>query len=124
MLATEQINPLIERAEEAIEHLAFNVTARVLLDEDDTSDWCSYLQFGKERGRWSLTVNSGRDSDDLSWKTVPLHTTSRETRLAALALLPALVDALSGRAEEEANAATKVVTDAEDFIASLERSHQ
>jgi hypothetical protein len=124
MVATAQINVLIARAEVAIHLLGFHVTGRVLLAEDDASDWTQWLRFGKEGKQWRLTVESGPANDLDAWTSVSLHTTSRETRLKALRLLPQLVDELSGRAEREARAAMKIVSDAQEFIASLERMHQ
>lgn len=125
MLATSLINPLIERAEKAIASLGFFVTATVLLETDDTKQWARYLRFGKEGKEWCLTVESGVDGEDEDrWTHARLHTASRETRLKALSLLPELVDALSGRAEEQACSALQIVTDATSFIASLERTPQ
>jgi hypothetical protein len=121
MLATRAINPLIARAEAAIHARGFLVTEYVELERGTASQQTRRLRFGKVGKEWGLSVESGWGATaDHTWTSVRLHTLSREIRLKALSVLPELVDKLSARAELEAAAAMKVVTDTLDFVAALE----
>jgi hypothetical protein len=114
---TEQINPLIARAEKALAALRLSVSASVVLESGE--GWTEYLSFGKEDREWTLTtVLCGETDDDA--QTLRLHASSRETRLRALALLPELEKKLVETAEEQKAQAKQVVDNAAAYIAALE----
>jgi len=117
---TELINPLIERAEKALRALRLNVSASVDLETHE--DWSSQLTFRKEDKEWRLLVDVGPDDDveGVNWKSQPLITTSRELRLRALALLPALEKALVERVEKQMAEARETVATAAAYVVDLE----
>jgi len=117
---TEQINPLIERAEQGLRALGLNVSGSVHLETHE--DWSSHLSFRKVDKEWRLLLDVGPDDDPvgLNWTAKPLITTSREMRLKALAQLPLLEKALVARVEEQLAEACETVTDAAAYVADLE----
>lgn len=120
-LATEQLNPLIERAEKALTGLRLNVAACVTLTYDTEENWGQYLGFRKDGREWGLFVDSGHDGQDpAEWDHIRLQTASRETRLVALSKLPELKNALVVEANRQCSNAMRVVLDTDTFLATLE----
>lgn len=97
--ATDDLNTALQDVEKAITGLDLGVTARVVMQADEDTPWCSYLTFGKERQNWRLLYEAGMDEEN--WTTNPLVSTSRATRLMAVDFLLPLVEELIKTAGEE-----------------------
>lgn len=115
---TDQINPLIARAEKALAGLRLGVTASVPLGSDEGYE--HYLTFGKADKEWVLTLEVCQH-DGQPWTTKRLHTASREWRLIALKALPELKEALHARAQTELTAARETVEQATAYLNTLEK---
>jgi hypothetical protein len=118
--ATEELNPLIERAEKALAGLNLNVQASITLEYDPEEMHGRYLSFRKEGREWGLFVDSGRDGREEDWDYVRLHNASRDARLEALSRLPELEKALVNEASKQCAHALRVVADTAGYLADLE----
>jgi hypothetical protein len=99
--ATEAVDAALKHVEQALTALNLGVSASILLDEDRRAGWEQWLTFGKDGSTWRLLWERGPDGGDAEdWSKTPLRDASDETRLRAVALLPALVDRLVAAAEE------------------------
>lgn len=119
MAMTVMLNKVVERAEKALAGLQLGVSAAVEMEA--TSSNLKYLCFGKNGKDWCLTVESFPPGTDPAEAAVTrLSATSRETRLRALALLPALEKELVKTAERQLNEATTTIIEAERYLTDLE----
>lgn len=108
--ATEQLNAHLRVAEKTLAECHLGVTASVPLSSP--TDPNALLTFGKFDDGWRLSVTVG------SART-PLTNASRELRLRAVALLPALLTALLEAAETEHSRVEGAVQQLETFIKSM-----
>src|SRR5690349_9162021 len=102
--ATDAMNKVILEAERAITELQLGVPGWVQMFHETQTDepWYEALTFVKPDGKtWRLMVEVGPDRDPDRANVTPLANSSRETRLAAINHLPALVQMMVDRAEQE-----------------------
>lgn len=120
--ATEQINPLIERAEKALAALRLGVTATLEIDYENSLGWSRFLRFGKIDKEWCLTISSGPSygNPDTREET-RLRAASRELRLLGLSKLPELEALLFEHAKEQVESAVKIISDASFYLDDLEQ---
>lgn len=106
---TDRLNAAIASAEKALTQRNYGVRARVAMGDE------RWLVFGKDHKTWRLMVESGQQVN-------PLADTSRETRVDAVAFLPALLTALREEAAAQALVVGRAAATAEAFVTSLEVS--
>lgn len=117
---TEQINPLIARAERALAALRLSVSASIELEPPENG-WLTELAFRKDGKEWRLLVDiRAEDTPFDATDSKPLLSTSRETRLLALSKLAELEAELVKNAHEQMRGAAETVAKAEAFISALE----
>jgi hypothetical protein len=76
------ISTATKRLEEGLRaHISTRVSTT--LQASDDGMWIEQLTFGKFDGRWQLLIESGEIDDENDWKTTPLVSAPRETRLNA-----------------------------------------
>lgn len=108
--ATQAVNDRLREVQTALVGLRLGVRGVVELPlPGDEPEWRRYLVFAKINGEWMLFIESGADDSGPDWTITPLLNASREVRLAAVDLLPFLVEdmvnsAESGLAESEGKA--------------------
>lgn len=114
---TEGVNAVIARAESMLADLRMGVTASVKLWDEDSDGEFTYLGFGKVDKQWRLTIETGYDPSEV--EVSPLANASREARLAAIELLPELVDALIKQTEHEVVEVAKTKAKGDAFLDDL-----
>ncbi len=120
--ATEAINERLREVQAALVRLRLGVRGIVdLVLPGDEPDWRRYLVFGKLNGDWLLFTESGTADGRDDWTITPLLNASRELRLAAVDVLPLLVQdmidsAEAGVAESEAKAKAL-----DEFLATIQQ---
>lgn len=117
--AADELNRSIAEAEAAIAALQIGVRASVVLEGDPETLWSRLLVFGKDAKGWRLLVSEGRDPIPDSWTEQPLQNASREVRLQAIKMLPALVQAMVTTAEKEIQRLEGAATASRLFVEEL-----
>jgi hypothetical protein len=125
-VATDELNESLTGAEEAIASLKLGVTASVTLEELEEEiapglERITCLTFGKEGSAWRLLIERGVVGEPETWKTTPLVSASRETRLLATKHLRELLKKLIEVAEAHVEEVRVQAADVNDFIASIKR---
>ncbi len=117
--ATDRLNKVLVRFEAAPAGLKLGVSASVVLAEDDDGNWIQYLSFRKEHGSFKLVVDSGQEGIAESFATTPITSTSRETRLRAVELLPDLYKKLLAEFDTEVTRVNESTARVEELERSL-----
>lgn len=119
--ATDALNSVVVAAEEAIAALKLGVPGYVAMrtDSDPSVDWERGLSFRREGKVWKLFVESGPSGDPDNTSQTPLTNCSRDTRLEAVDLLPALVENMIETAEREVSEVETKTERVLQFIAQL-----
>lgn len=115
---SDVLNAAIMKAQEAIAGLRLGVGASVLMEDDDPNGTEVYLSFERLEGTWGLIVATYSTYHD-EWNRVPLLKASRSRRMAAVDLLPRLVETLLEKTEQEIDDVGKSAAAAEAFAAKL-----
>jgi len=100
--ALEALNESLRQVEQVLTELNLGVTASVTLDESEDG-WVQCLRFGKVGKGWRLLLESGPKGRFGEWHESPLLSASKEVRVRAVVMLPALFDALISEAESQLN---------------------
>lgn len=124
---TDALNDVITEAENAISSLRLGVPGNVLITKGDDDPYglgpeFQNLLFTKQDRAWRLMVESGYVDDEGNWSYTPLVNASRSTRLAAIEKLPALVEDMVKRAEEEIVEVANKTDSAMQFVKALKPS--
>jgi len=112
--STDTLNKAIEEVEAALKALRLGVQASIMLVEDHQIGEELSLIFAKFGQNWQLIV---QDNNSETWE--PLTNSSRELRLRAVELLPALVDELVRQAEQELERVSQATDSAKQLAATL-----
>lgn len=115
--AADALNTKIALFEKALKGLHLGVAAEVNLWTNDTVPEGEKLRFAKWSGEWHLLVVTWSVYADDQYEL--LQNSSREQRLQAVALFPALVEALIEAAEKEIDRVSKSSESIDELIASL-----
>ncbi|MBI4179695.1 hypothetical protein HY522_09775 [bacterium] len=98
--ATDRLNTVLLDFEQALAQLKLGVTASITLEEDQQG-WFKALSFAKSGREFKLVIRSGLEDDPDSISSTAITSTSRETRLQAVAALPGLYKKLLEEFETE-----------------------
>ena len=115
--ATDRLNKVLLRCEEALSELKLGVSAAVTLDEDEQG-WYRALRFGKSGGQFKLLIETGVDGDP-DVNITPLVSASRETRLEAVNALPELYKRLLAAFEAEIERVNTSIKSVEELTDDL-----
>jgi hypothetical protein len=119
--ATERLNAAIEAAERRLASFNFGVTAGVIMvPRSADGQWPTSLRFAKDGKEWRLLLSTGDWEDEDPPIETPLASASRDSRIAALKVLPALFKALIDKAETESSELTRHVGTVEEFLKQLD----
>lgn len=130
--ATSKLTETIAQIERSLAEQRFGVEGRVPLREhelraDDDScvgTWVECLAFKKVDKAWRLVIEAGLDDDPESWHDTLLVNASRELRLAAVLLLPALVEELADNVEKTVAEVEAKQVLADRVLASLQQKSE
>jgi hypothetical protein len=113
---TEMLNAALRTAEKEIAALGLGVTAFMPMDETDPDDH-DLLTFGKHSNEWKLLyeVQTGPDT----YSVTPLLNANREIRMAAVALIPTLVERMILVAEKHAEEVAQKAEELSAFLNTL-----
>ena len=104
---TDELREKIETVETAIESLALGVSAQVSFSVGEALSW------QKLGGKWSLcVVRDGKDP-------VALVSSSRATRVKAVPLFPALIEALHTAVEHDLQEVEGALTTIDGFLSAF-----
>ncbi|MDP3231361.1 MAG: hypothetical protein Q8N26_01200 [Myxococcales bacterium] len=117
--AADNLNAKIAEFEKALGSLKLGVVASVQLSGESES-FGEYLRFAKWRDAWRLVVVEVDFHADVNFEL--LQNKSRETRLAAVALFPSLIEELLRSAEREIERVAASATAIDDLIKQVEKS--
>ena len=117
--ATDRLNEVLTRFEEALAALKLGVAASVVLDEAEDGSWIQYLSFTKTHGSFKLVVEAGQEGTPESFNTTPITSASRETRLTAVEHLPTLYKALLKEFDAEVTRVNESITRVEELERAL-----
>jgi hypothetical protein len=121
--ATDRLNLALLEAEEALQELRLGVSASVLLELDQDTDWFQALEFCRSGKDFKLMVTSGTiDDEPSSFNLTHITSASREIRLRAVQELPALHTALLKAFHIEVQRVEASVTQVSAFVRSLRKS--
>lgn len=123
--STEALNNGLRTVEKTLAELNLGVRATVALEtpSEVVGERRRLLGFGKYDNAWRLIVFSidadNPEPEEEDWEQVPLMNCNRETRAAAVDLLPELVRALAAQAEAEAQAVSTKSMELATFVDEL-----
>jgi hypothetical protein len=121
--ATDLLNKRLQVAEMAIGQLRLGVEGGVgfLLDSDDVEPGNLHrlLSFGRFGDNWRLMVSEALDPEGNEYTEKPLLNCARHVRLAAVDLLPDLVQDLVETAERQIAEAEAKAEEVNEFIVAL-----
>jgi hypothetical protein len=121
---TQAVNDRLREVQTALVGLRLGVRGVVELPlPGDEPEWRRYLVFAKINGEWILFIESGADDSRADWTITPLLNASREVRLAAVDVLPFLVEDMVDSAES-ALAESEGKAKALDEFLSVTRSRE
>jgi hypothetical protein len=116
--ATDRLNKVLLDFEKALGQLNLGVTASVTLEEDDRG-WFKALSLAKSGGEFKLVIHTGVEDDPDSTSTTPITSTSRETRLQAVEILPELYKELLKAFEAEIVRVNESIAEVEQLADAL-----
>ena len=121
--AADKLNAKIAEFEKTLGSLKLGVMASVALSSEEQVSAGVDLRFAKWRDEWRLVVVDYDYSHGLDEESFELlQNQSRETRLAAVALFPELVDELLTSAEREIERVDASANSIDELIREVERS--
>jgi hypothetical protein len=117
---TDNLNTQIWSFAEKLTNLKLGVPGFASMDSDAQENWERFLTFRKDGKEWGLFVGEG-DLAEVHTTYTPLTNASRDTRLRAVDLFPALVEDMISRAEKEIENVQTKADKVASFIAQLSK---